>query len=361
MQDNNIKISVIMPVYNVSEYLPRAIESVLNQSFKYFELFLVDDGSTDNSGTICDDYALKDHRIRILHQNNSGAHNARNNALKLACGDYVCFFDSDDYIDENMLNDMYNISLQYNSDLVVSGFYIHTYYNLINYITLDYIPHTTNGLEVENFSDKYSFRKNAYLNFDKNMFYPPWNKLYKLSYIKSKNITFPITYRDDFPFVLSVIKDIENVTFIKKQYYHFNRKRSDSETQKYFPNLYYKREEEHKEMLDIYNYWNLTNDYYSLEMISRRYIDRIIECIVNLFNSECKLIKNEKLITIHNYLYSKNFDEAIAIAKPKKIYLKIMYFVLLSRNINLCYYMGKFINLIKKRNIKLFSKLKTNR
>lgn len=361
MQDNNIKISIIMPVYNVAEYLPKAIESILKQNLTSFELFLIDDGSTDDSGKICDEFSAKDERIKVLHQKNSGAHNARNNALKLASGEYVCFFDSDDYIESNMLSDLYNLALKYNSNLVISGFYIHTYYNSNDFITLDYIPTTTNELEIENFNDIESFRENAYLNFDKNMFYPPWNKMYKLSYIKNNNITFPITYRDDFPFVLNIIKDIDKVTYTKKQYYHFIRKRTDSETQKYFPNLYDKREEEHKEMLSIYKHWNLDYDYNSKEMIARRYIDRIVECIVNLFNSECILSIKDKKTKISNYISTNFFNESIKIAKPKKIYLKIIYYVLNTRNITLCYILAKCINFIKNKNIKFFSILKTNR
>ena len=209
--------------------------------------------------------------------------------------------------------------------------------------------------------DENIFRKNAYKNFDKNMFYPPWNKLYNLSYIKENNLFFPITYRDDFPFVLNVIKDIAKVTFTKKQYYHFIRKRSDSETQKYFPNLYEKREEEHGEMISIYKYWGLDNDDNSKEMIARRYVDRIIECIVNLFNSECKLNKIEKKNEIFKYINSDFFNNSILIAKPQKLYLKIIYLVLNTKNITLCYIMGKTINYIKKKNVKLFSILKTNR
>lgn len=361
MLSNDIKISVIMPVYNVAEYLPKAIDSILNQSHKNFELFLVDDGSTDNSGKICDEYASKNSCIKVLHQKNSGAHHARNKALELANGQYVCFFDSDDYLDCNMLGDLLNVALKYNSDLVISGFYINTYYDSNNYIVLNYVPYTTNGQEVENFNNSYDFRKNAYLNFDKNMFYPPWNKMYKLSYLKDKNLTFPITYRDDFPFVLSVIKDIGNVTYVKKQYYYFLRKRSDSETQKYVENLYEKREEEHKEMLSLFSYWGLQDDKNSKEMISRRYVDRLIECMVNLFNKECKLSTNDKKLTIGKYLNSNNFNYCIKYASPKKIYLKVIYDILKTKSVNMCYTMAKFINFVKKNNIMLFSILKTNR
>ena len=361
MQNNSIKISVIMPVYNVEEYLPKAIESVLNQTLGDFQLFLVDDGSTDKSGIICDKYESHDKRVKVLHQKNSGAHNARNNALKLATGEYVCFFDSDDYIESNMLEDLYNLAIKYNSEIIISGFFINTYYNSNNYIVLNYIPVTTNNLDIENFNNKNDFRVNSYINFDKNMFYPPWNKLYKLSYIKNNNITFPITYRDDFPFVLNVIKDVSNVTYTKHQYYHFIRKRSDSETQKYVANLYEKREEEHNEMLSIFKYWGLENDKNSLEMISRRYIDRIIECLVNLFNSQCTLDKTNKLKLISQYINSNNFDNCIKKAKPKKLHLKIIYIILKTKSIPLVYLMSKFINFIKSYNIKLFSILKTNR
>ena len=361
MQNNKVKISVIMPVYNVAEFLPKAINSVLDQSFKDFELFLVDDGSTDNSGRICDDFSKKNLRIKVLHQKNSGAHNARNNALNIATGEYVCFFDSDDYIDRNMLEDLYNLAIKYKSDLIISGFYINTYFNSNEYIVTNYVPYTSNGLDIENFTNAKDFRKNIYHNFDRNMFYPPWNKLYKLSYLKENNIKFPITYRDDFPFVLNVIKDINNVTYVKKQYYHFLRKRSDSETQKYVSNLYEKREEEHNEMISLFEYWGLQDDYNSIEMISRRYIDRIIECMVNLFNSECILTSEEKKELISKYINTKSFDISIKHARPKKFYLKIMYIVLKTKNVQLCYFLANIIYIIKKNNLKLFTILKKNR
>ena len=218
MQNNEVKISIIMPVYNVKDYLTKAVDSILNQTFDDFELFLVDDGSTDGSSDICDELKLKDNRIIVIHQKNQGAHNARNNALKLAKGTYACFFDSDDYIEKDMLRDLYDLANNYDSELVISGFYINTFYDNEHFIQLDYIPNIDS--DVKNYN-KIEFRKYAYKNFDKNMFYSPWNKLYKLSYLKKYNITFPITYRDDFPFVLSVIKDIENVTYTKKQYYNF--------------------------------------------------------------------------------------------------------------------------------------------
>ena len=92
-------ISVIVPVYNVEEYLPKCLESIINQTYKNLEIILVDDGSTDNSGIICEDYAEKDKRIKVVHQTNLGISAARNAGLDLCSGDYITFVDSDDYIE----------------------------------------------------------------------------------------------------------------------------------------------------------------------------------------------------------------------------------------------------------------------
>ena len=94
---NSVFFSVIIPVYNVASYLTECLDSVLSQSYRNFEVILVDDGSTDSGGSICDEYAQKDRRIHVIHQNNSGLSAARNVGIALAVGDYILFLDSDDY------------------------------------------------------------------------------------------------------------------------------------------------------------------------------------------------------------------------------------------------------------------------
>ena len=102
-----LKISVIVPVFNAEKYLRKTIDSILNQSFTDFELILVNDGSTDSSKKICEEYALKDKRIILLNQENQGVSVARNNGLKIAKGDYISFIDSDDWIIKNFFEDLY--------------------------------------------------------------------------------------------------------------------------------------------------------------------------------------------------------------------------------------------------------------
>lgn len=112
------KISVVIPVYNVEKYLSECLDSVINQTYKDLQIILVDDGSTDFSGKICDVYAEKDNRIIVVHQKNAGAGAAKNTGLKLIDGDYFSIIDSDDYIELDMYEKMVNSLEKYNADIV---------------------------------------------------------------------------------------------------------------------------------------------------------------------------------------------------------------------------------------------------
>ncbi len=116
--ENQALISVIIPVYNVEEYLRECVDSVLVQTYQNFEIILVDDGSTDSSGEICDEYLEKDDRITVIHQKNGGLSAARNSGLSEAEGKYVYFLDSDDYITDNSLETLVEIAEKDNSDIV---------------------------------------------------------------------------------------------------------------------------------------------------------------------------------------------------------------------------------------------------
>ncbi len=120
---NSIKFSIIVPVYNTEKYLPRCIKSILNQSYNNFELILIDDGSNDSSGEICDRYKALDNRISVIHQASSGVSNARNVGLELASGSVICFCDADDVYDDDALRIVAQ-TFQKNPSckIVISGF-----------------------------------------------------------------------------------------------------------------------------------------------------------------------------------------------------------------------------------------------
>ncbi len=115
-------VSIIVPCYNVEQYLPKCIESILNQSYANWELILIDDGSPDSSGNICDSYADKDNRIRVIHKENGGLSSARNAGIDIAKGEYITCLDSDDYWHKDFLKVLLNYSKQYNAEIVQCGF-----------------------------------------------------------------------------------------------------------------------------------------------------------------------------------------------------------------------------------------------
>ncbi len=119
--NKDIIISVVVPVYNVEKYLEKCINSILNQTFKNYELILVDDGSTDKSGKICDDYLKKNSQIKLIHKKNGGLSDARNAGIVIALGEYITFVDSDDYLDSEYLKVMYEMAINYSADLVMCG------------------------------------------------------------------------------------------------------------------------------------------------------------------------------------------------------------------------------------------------
>ena len=119
---NQNLLSIITPVYQVEQYLPQCLDSILAQTYPHWELILVDDGSKDRSGEICDEYAKKDGRIRVIHTENRGAGAARNTGFAHATGEYVVFVDSDDYISENMIERLYMTIHKSKYDLVVCNF-----------------------------------------------------------------------------------------------------------------------------------------------------------------------------------------------------------------------------------------------
>ena len=117
--NNEQKISVIVPVYNVEPYLRKCLDSIINQTYRNLQIILVDDGSPDNCGAICDEYAAKDSRIEVIHQGNGGVSAARNAGLRLAVGDYIGWVDSDDWIEPDMYEYLLENALKYGADIAV--------------------------------------------------------------------------------------------------------------------------------------------------------------------------------------------------------------------------------------------------
>jgi len=205
------KISVIVPVYKVEQYLSRCIDSMLEQTFTDFELLLINDGSTDDSGKICDEYAEIDSRIRVFHKKNEGVSSARNLGLKEAISEWICFVDSDDWVDKTYLEDFFLYPVAKNS-IVVQG---------ISYEFQDHKKRIffsyNNGLYDANSSNNGVVENELFHNGC------PYAKLFEKQIIKANKIIFneSISLNEDHLFVLEYYKYIDNINLLSAMNYHY--------------------------------------------------------------------------------------------------------------------------------------------
>ena len=203
-------ISIIIPVYNVEHLLSKCLLTVTNQTHKSLEIILIDDGSTDNSGRVCDEWAKKDVRIRVLHKVNEGVAKARNDALKMAKGDFIGFVDPDDWIEEDMFEVLLVTLKKYSADIVTCGFE-----EVVNDVKIDKIP---NGLRIYD-------RQEALheLILDKDVQSYCWNKLFRKECVSDN--PFPAIKRiSDLCGMHKFFQKANTVVQLNRKLYHYIRR-----------------------------------------------------------------------------------------------------------------------------------------
>ena len=216
-------ISVIVPVYNVEEYIEKCLDSIINQTYKNLQIIIVDDGSPDNSGKICDEYAKKDNRITVLHKENGGVSFARNIGLQNATGNWVTFVDSDDWIENDYIEQLLKIAKQDNADVVLCG------YNRVN---------NTAGQEINATGGKDTFSQFEYLIKTLNPqtgFGFCHMKLIKKDCIQNLRFDENLVVGEDALFNMQLSKNIKKAVFYKKALYNY-RNNSNSVVKRYDDN-----------------------------------------------------------------------------------------------------------------------------
>ena len=206
-----VKVSVVIPVYNVESFIGECVDSVLSQTFCDFELILVDDGSIDKSGCICDEYAKNDTRVKVFHTHNEGVSNARNFGIKHAMGEWICFVDSDDYLDTNHLEYLFN-SYKDGDGLLMCGHVNH------------YVE--TSTIKVETFSNPCTLSTVEDVIYDSevnNIINSPVCKLFRRSIIMEHGLSFDskTSYGEDHLFVLNYCMYVGNISLTTKATYHY--------------------------------------------------------------------------------------------------------------------------------------------
>ncbi|MCR8699417.1 hypothetical protein CYJ41_03695 [Campylobacter ureolyticus] len=207
---NNPLVSIIIPVYNVEKYLKKCIESVINQTYKNLEIILVDDGSSDNSGKICDEFAQKDNRIKVIHKTNGGQADARNKALDIMNGEWVSFVDSDDFVSPYYIENLLSLAKKTGVDIVSISFEI----NLSNF--------KESKIQDEKILSFDSIKFIKEMFYGKFKHFPP-TKIYKKEIFKDLRFPKGKLYEDIFTITLAISKSDEIAFCNKKDYFYLQR------------------------------------------------------------------------------------------------------------------------------------------
>lgn len=297
-------ISVVVPVYNVENKLSRCIESILDQTFDNFELILIDDGSSDRSGSICDRYEIIDKRIFVVHKENGGVSSARNLGMEIAKGKYLAFIDGDDDVNSNYLKTLVNI---YNDDiqLAICGF---------NWIDSGKIVKTSvyskNRQEIvmkDNIMDIQS----------KNLISSPWCKLYLTETIKKNNILFPndVSLGEDLMFNFKYLDFVHRIGIVNDTLYNYNLDNGQSLLRVYRSDLQEINKKINSVILEFLKTWNVSN--YQLELFyNKKYYDYEY-AMLNTFSKYNKDSFFKKIETNKKIIKSSDFNNTLKLSTVK--------------------------------------------
>jgi glycosyltransferase involved in cell wall biosynthesis len=320
------KISIIVPVYKAEKYLRKCIDSIVNQTHSFFELILVDDGSPDNSGKICDNYAKNDSRIKVIHIENSGVSIARNEGLKLASGEYVVFVDSDDYVKSDLVSNIINEVNINNSDIIFFGVCYEQYHKggyIQNSIVLPGILYSNVSTETIEI---------LFEMFRIGLAHASPGKVYKTSILQIYNIRFieRQQYGEDTCFFLDYCVRVKSVSSINKIQYHKVKYPDESLSSGYSDNQYLYLLRIRQRLHNIinvrgqsFNCWNAINPAIFYHFCC---------CVDNLKSPHCGLPTIEKITNIAQMITELDIKNLSKKINPINKLSQIRYFAIRSGN-----------------------------
>lgn len=318
-----MKISVIIPVYNVEKWLPNTIDSILSQEDPDLELLLINDGSSDTSGAICDAYAKMHKEIQVFHIPNQGVSNARNFGLKKATGDYVHFIDSDDLLEKGMYRTFRSLAEENDTDIIVCGCKrIHTIDDTCTFAHNKQNRFLKDKYEIGQFLDEVGADDKRWL-----LDYI-WNKWYKKSFLKDNHLTYrtELSLGEDFLFNCNAFQTANSV-YISKEIYYIYFIRNSGLVTAFQPEPWFSRQI----LTDAH--FELYNSYHLLETNKNKILSEdgmlAFAALRSINSTRCKLNKREKKAFLKNMYGSKQMTLAMYYLKhsPKKLH-KVWHFLI---------------------------------
>jgi glycosyltransferase involved in cell wall biosynthesis len=310
-------VSLVMPIYNGENTLNRSIDSILNQSYTNYELILVNDGSVDNTKKICEGYANRDKRIKVVNKKNEGSGPSRNVGIKIATGNYIMFPDCDDWLEKTMIEDLLNAIVNNSVELSVCKSKNHTIKAYKDKININ------SDIREIKLSNRNQLKKRYIDILSSGLLFGPSDKMYDLNIIKGNNLMFPQLKRSqDIVFNINYIKAIDSMIVVNKALYNYRNGNINSVYVK-FPKNY------DEILLKLINMWsNIKKEWGGNEkswnlFLGKFTIGSLYNCILNCFNPKYnlnntqienyinKLVNNEIFQTVLYKYHSNNKKEAL--------------------------------------------------
>lgn len=302
----NPLVTVAIAAYNVETYLRRGIQQVLNQTYENLEIILVDDGSTDKTAKMCDDIATEDSRIRVFHKENGGLGSARNVGIEQAKGKYLYFFDVDDFLEPNLIEENVKEAEEKQVDLIIFGFFARIEgEQREEKITLQEELISSNQQLKEKYCSELLFIRHG------NGF--AWNKFYRMSFLRKYGFKFgDQRIQQDEPFNMQLYLKLERVYVSPKALYHYVIYSSGNAGSRYLPNRFEIVTDVYHRFMNFYKSWEL-DDSRVLEYIDNRYASGIYNAVTtNLFHKDCSLGLLDKYRRIKEILFNPEASSCLA-------------------------------------------------
>lgn len=306
-------VSAIVPVYKVEKYLHRCIDSLVDQTYGNIEIILVDDGSPDGCAGMCDERALSDTRITVVHQQNGGVSRARNVGMANATGDYFAFLDSDDYSELCLIEKLRHLALDTSSEITVCGYFTeYTYADHISKLVLADAPQTYEGNDVGK----------AYFTLEsKGGFDVLWNKLYSSALIKENSIAFEEGLCEDYIFNAACFNSAKRIATLADCLQHYMRQDEDSLVRAYNHRLIEFTRKKLEIRKALFQKFELVGESYC-PCYSAGYISAMFACVPNLYRGT-EVPFSEKLSVFRAMCYDAELIDSLRWFSPTGTFMKL--------------------------------------
>lgn len=341
-----------MPVYNAAPYLRGTFDSLLGQSYQHFEIFAIDDGSSDESSEICDEYAGRDPRIHVSHLENQGSWSARNHGISQSTGKYLYFMDADDWVERDWLESLCFAASRVDADLVVSGF-------SMEYEADGGAVTFLKKLDSIDFATQANFRARVYSYLNESVMTLPWNKLFLRDRITNEDIRFENKKMPDHFFCIEYLRNAERVVFVPGGGYHWRRALASSNTQKDNKSLelFSTRLEHYQVMVEMYRHWGMEADAAAAAALSTFLVSRTVQCTQEVA-SNSSISFAQRVKTIERIIENPVVRQCASVASPDSRAISLMSLPIKYQHPRIALGMGLFEGFVRSRFPKSFYRLK---